>query len=94
MEEVRASGGGVPEEALRELIENLVHARFSGVVISVLDEGNVVRISDRGPGIEQKERAFEFGFSGATLEAVREIRGVGAWASLGRPSRRWGVQLP
>jgi anti-sigma regulatory factor (Ser/Thr protein kinase)/predicted transcriptional regulator len=84
MEEVRASGGGVPEEALRELIENLIHAGFKGVVISVLEEGNVVRISDRGPGIEQKERAFEFGFSGATPEAVREIRGVGAGLGIAR----------
>src|SRR5215212_3362303 len=78
MEEVRASRGSVPEEALRELIENLIHAEFRGVVISVLEAGNVVRISDRGRGIRQKERAFEFGFSGASPEAAREIRGVGA----------------
>lgn len=84
MEEVRASGGGVPEEALRELIDNLIHAGFRGVVISVLEEGNVVRISDRGPGIEQKERVFEFGFSGATPEAIREIRGVGAGLGIAR----------
>ena len=84
MEKVRASGGRVPEEALRELIENLVHAEFKGVVVSVLDDGNVVRISDKGPGIEQKERAFEFGFSGATPEAVREIRGVGAGLGIAR----------
>jgi anti-sigma regulatory factor (Ser/Thr protein kinase)/predicted transcriptional regulator len=84
MEKVRASGGRVPEEALRELIENLVHAGFRGVVISVLEEGNVVRISDKGPGIEHKERAFEFGFSGATPEVVREIRGVGAGLGIAR----------
>jgi anti-sigma regulatory factor (Ser/Thr protein kinase)/DNA-binding transcriptional ArsR family regulator len=84
MEKVRASGGRVPQEALRELIENLIHAGFKGVVISVLEEGNVVRISDRGPGIEHKERAFEFGFSGATPEAVREIRGVGAGLGIAR----------
>ncbi|MDP8974459.1 MAG: ATP-binding protein [Actinomycetota bacterium] len=84
MERVRASGGRVPEEALRELIENLVHAGFKGVVISVLEDGNVVRISDKGPGIEHKERAFEFGFSGATPEAIREIRGVGAGLGIAR----------
>ena len=84
MEEVRASRGSVPEEALRELIENLIHAEFRGVVISVLEEGNVVRISDRGPGIRQKERAFEFGFSGASPEAVLEIRGVGAGLGIAR----------
>jgi len=84
MEKIRASQGCVPEEALRELIENLIHAEFRGVVISVLEEGNVVRISDRGPGIEHKERAFEFGFSGATPEAIREIRGVGAGLGIAR----------
>ena len=86
MEKVRASGGGVPEEALRELIENLVHAEYRGVVISVLDDGNLVRISDKGPGIEHKERAFEFGFSGATQEVVQEIRGVGAGLGMARAS--------
>ena len=84
MEKVRDSGGRVPEEALRELIENLVHAEFRGVVVSVLEDGNEVRISDKGPGIEHKERAFEFGFSGATPEAVREIRGVGAGLGIAR----------
>ena len=84
MEKVKAAGGGVPEEALRELVENLIHAGFRGVVISVLEGGNVVRISDKGPGVENKTRAFEFGFSGATAEALREIRGVGAGLGLAR----------
>lgn len=84
MEKVKAAGGRVPEEALRELVENLIHAAFRGVVISVLEGGNVVRISDKGPGIENKTRAFEFGFSGATPEALREIRGVGAGLGLAR----------
>jgi predicted transcriptional regulator len=51
-------------------------------VISVLEDGNVVRISDKGPGVENKNRAFEFGFSGATPETSREIRGVGAGLGL------------
>src|SRR5919112_380819 len=84
MDKVRDSGGRVPEEALRELVENLVHAEFRGVVVSVLEDGNVVRISDKGPGIEHKGRAFEFGFSGATPEALREIRGVGAGLGIAR----------
>src|SRR5215210_6973649 len=84
MEKIRASGGRVPEEALRELIENLVHAEFRGVVISILEDGNVVRVSDKGPGVEHKHRAFEFGFSGATPEAAREIRGVGAGLGIAR----------
>ena len=84
IERVGALGGRVPEEALRELIENLVHAEFRGVVISVLEGGNVVRVSDKGPGIEYKERAFEFGFSGVKPEVVQEIRGVGAGLGIAR----------
>lgn len=84
MEKVKALGGRVPEEALRELVENLIHAEFRGVVISVLEDGNVVRISDKGPGVENKTRAFEFGFSGANPDTLREIRGVGAGLGLAR----------
>lgn len=81
MEKVAA---GFPEEALREIIENLIHAGYRGVVISVLDRGRTVRVSDKGPGIADKERALEFGFSGATAEALREIRGVGAGLGIAR----------
>ena len=84
MEKVEESGGHVPEAALRELVENLIHAEFRGVVISVLEDGNVVRVSDKGPGVQDKDRAFEFGFSGATPQAVREIRGVGAGLGMAR----------
>jgi hypothetical protein len=82
IEKVQALGGRIPEAALRELVDNLIHAEFRGVVISVLQDGNVVRISDKGPGVENKTRAFEFGFSGATPDALREIRGVGAGLGL------------
>jgi DNA-binding transcriptional ArsR family regulator len=84
MDEVREAGGRVPEESVREVVENLVHADYRGVVISVLDGGNVVRVSDKGPGVQHKERAMEFGFSGATPEALREIRGVGAGLGIAR----------
>jgi ribosomal protein S25 len=84
MDEVRAAGGKVPEESVREVIENLVHADYQGVVISVLEDGDVVRVSDKGPGVQHKERAMEFGFSGATPEALRGIRGVGAGLGIAR----------
>jgi DNA-binding transcriptional ArsR family regulator len=84
MEKVNGAEGRVPEESLRELIQNLIHADFRGVVISVFESGNVVRVSDKGPGIGQKARAFEFGFSGATPEAAQEIRGVGAGLGIAR----------
>src|SRR3712207_5832903 len=84
MDEVRETGGKVPEEAVREVVENLVHAEYRGVVISVLDDGNVVRVSDKGSGVQHKDQAMEFGFSGATPEALREIRGVGAGLGIAR----------
>jgi DNA-binding transcriptional ArsR family regulator len=84
MDRVGEAGGRVPEESVREMIENLVHAGYRAVVISILDAGNVVRISDKGPGVQHKERAMEFGFSGATPEALREIRGVGAGLGIAR----------
>src|ERR671913_333774 len=83
-EKVRDAGGRVPEESIREVVENLIHARYQGVVISVLDDGNVVRVSDKGPGVENKSRAMEFGFSGAAPGALGEIRGVGAGLGIAR----------
>jgi len=83
-EKVREVGGRVPQEAIREVVENLIHAGYRGVVISILDDGNVVRVSDKGPGVENKSRAMEFGFSGAAPEALGEIRGVGAGLGIAR----------
>src|ERR671913_1048465 len=83
-EKAREAGGGVPEEAIREVVENLIHAGYRGVVISILDEGNVVRVADKGPGVENKSRAMEFGFSGAAPGALGEIRGVGAGLGIAR----------
>lgn len=76
--------GRVPEAAVREVVENLIHAGYKGVVISVLDGGNTVRVSDKGPGIGQKERAFEYGFSGASPETLPQIRGIGAGLGMAR----------
>ncbi len=74
----------MPEEAVREVVENLVHAQYRGVVISILDGGNVVRVSDKGPGVQHKSRAMEFGFSGGTPGALADIRGVGAGLGIAR----------
>ncbi len=84
MQKVEVAGGRVPEPAVREVVDNLIHADYKGVVISVLEGGNVIRVSDRGVGISRKDRAFEFGFSGASTEAVEEIRGVGAGLGIAR----------
>ncbi len=84
MDKVGEMGGRAPEASVREIIENLIHAEYKGVVISVLEDGDSVRVSDKGPGIREKTRAVEFGFSGATPEAARHIRGVGAGLGIAR----------
>lgn len=71
-------GGNIPYTIIRENIENLIHAYFKEVVISIFDNGNTVRISDQGPGIKNKEKATEPGFSTATSEMKQYIKGVGS----------------
>jgi anti-sigma regulatory factor (Ser/Thr protein kinase) len=71
-------GGQVPYTIIREVSENLIHAGFSEVVVTILDGGNTVRFADQGPGIADKDRAFLPGFSTATADMKRHIRGVGS----------------
>lgn len=71
-------GGKIPYIVIREVVENLVHAGFKDVVITVEPDGNVIRISDHGPGISDKQRAFTPGFTTATAELKRYIKGVGS----------------
>jgi len=82
----REQGGSVPFTVINELMENLIHACFRDVVVTVLDGGRVVRISDHGPGVEDKERAFLPGFTTATGEQRRFIRGVGSGLPIARES--------
>ncbi|MDR7522389.1 MAG: ATP-binding protein [Armatimonadota bacterium] len=74
----RERGGRVPYVVIREVVENLIHAYFRNATITVLDDGNTIRIADQGPGITDKERALLPGFSTATAEMRRYIRGVGS----------------
>jgi hypothetical protein len=74
----REQGGAIPATVFRELIENLVHASFAGVVITILDKGNTIRISDQGPGIPDKGAALRPGFTSADAAAKLYIRGVGS----------------
>jgi hypothetical protein len=82
----REQGGQVPYSVIQELIENLLHAYFRDVVITILDNGQTIRISDHGPGVDDKERAFQPGFTTATAEQRRVIRGVGSGLPLARES--------
>jgi len=74
----RDQGGHLPLLVFRELVDNLVHASFREVVITILDRGNTVRISDRGPGIADKDAALRPGFTSADSRAKQFIRGVGS----------------
>ncbi len=82
----REQGGQVPYMVIRELIENLIHASFRDVVVTILEGGQVVRISDHGPGIEDKGRAVEPGFTTATDSQRQYIRGVGSGLPIARES--------
>jgi len=74
----RERGGRIPFTVIREVIENLIHAYFTGAVISILDGGNTIRVSDQGPGIADKTRAVLPGFTTATPVLRRFIKGVGS----------------
>ncbi|MBY4797801.1 ATP-binding protein [Collinsella sp. AGMB00827] len=75
---MREQGGRISLMVIREIVENFIHAHFVEPIISVLDDGNTVRFADQGPGIADKERAFEFGITSADREQKRYIRGTGA----------------
>ena len=80
----REQGGWLPADLVRELMANLVHASFAEVVITILDGGNTLRVSDRGPGIPDKQAAIRAGFTSADGTAKRYIRGVGSGLALVR----------
>jgi hypothetical protein len=82
----REQGGQVPYTVIREVIENLLHAYFRDVVITILDGGQMIRIADHGPGVEDKERAFLPGFTTARAPHRRYIRGVGSGLPIARES--------
>jgi len=82
----REQGGEVPYSVIHELIENLLHAYFRDVVVTIIDSGHTIRISDHGPGLDDKERAFQPGFTTATALQRSLIRGVGSGLPLARES--------
>ena len=77
-EQSKLAGGKIPYTLIREVSENFIHAQFREIVVSILDNGNTVRFADQGPGIVEKEKAQQPGFSSA-IEPMKEyIRGVGS----------------
>lgn len=75
---MKEQGGNISLMVIREIVENFIHARFMEPIISVLDNGSTIRFADQGPGIADKERAFDFGVTSADRDQKRYIRGTGA----------------
>lgn len=74
----RERGGAIPYTVIREVTENLLHAGFAEPVVSIMNNGSTIRFSDQGPGIADKDRALLPGFTTATWDMKRIIRGVGS----------------
>lgn len=74
----KEQGGSISFTVIREVVENFVHAYFIEPTISILNGGNTIRFSDQGPGIQEKDRALEYGTTSATEEMKQYIRGVGS----------------
>lgn len=74
----RDFGGPLPYTVIREVVENLIHADFNEIVVSILDSGHTLRFADQGPGISDKDRALLPGFTTATHAMKEHIRGVGS----------------
>jgi len=77
-EQSRLAGGKVPYTLIREVSENFIHAQFKEIVVSIMDDGNTIRFADQGPGIQEKEKAQQPGFSSAIEPMKKYIRGVGS----------------
>lgn len=71
-------GGNIPYTVIREVSENLIHANFKEPVVSIFDMGNTVTFSDQGPGVDDKIKAQLPGFTSATGDMKRYIKGVGS----------------
>ena len=76
--EAQNLGGGIQYSPIEQLTENFIHARFAEVTVSIFDKGNTIRFSDQGPGIKDKQRARQLGFSSATRPMKEYIHGVGS----------------
>jgi serine/threonine-protein kinase RsbT len=71
--------------ALYEGEVNVVAHAYSGTVDVEIDKGGIrIRISDKGPGIEDIEKAMEEGYSTATPQ----VREMGFGAGMGLPNMK------
>lgn len=77
-EHAQRSGGSIPFSIILQVAENFIHSRFREVVVSIMDNGDTIRFADQGPGISDKEKAQQPGFSSATSDMKKYIHGVGS----------------
>jgi anti-sigma regulatory factor (Ser/Thr protein kinase) len=85
---LKKRGGVFPELALREVLDNLVHAVPCSASIVVDRDATGIFLSDTGPGIPRLDLAFEPGYSTATPLHRSYIRGVGLGLHLAREDAR------
>lgn len=71
-------GGAIPYTIISQVAENFIHASFKEMVVSIFDGGNTIRFTDQGPGIADKTKAQQPGYSSATREMKAYINGVGS----------------
>lgn len=72
------AGGKIPYTIIKEIIENLIHAGFKETTVTILEKGNKIIVSDQGPGIINKEKAMQPGYTTANIWMKKFIRGVGS----------------
>jgi hypothetical protein len=77
-ERARQLGGRLPYSVVREIAENFIHADFKECTVSILDRGDTIRFSDRGPGIEKKLLVLQPGVTSASETMRNYIKGVGS----------------
>jgi hypothetical protein len=77
-------GAKIPVVALREVIDNLIHAVPCSASIVLAHGGENIFVCDNGPGISRLDLAFEPGYSTATSRQRSYIRGVGLGLPLAR----------
>jgi anti-sigma regulatory factor (Ser/Thr protein kinase) len=74
----------IPQIALREVIDNLIHALPCSVSVVLDPQHKNLFISDTGPGIPRLDLAFDLGYSTANKSHRTYIRGVGLGLFLAR----------
>lgn len=81
---LRGRGREVPSVALREVVDNLIHAVPCSASVVLDPSCKNVCVSDTGPGITRPDLAFELGYSTADSLQRSYIRGVGLGLHLAR----------